>query len=261
MVRERGGAVERPEPANLFVVIERAAADPNVDVEKMERLFALQERLLARQAEEDFNNAMSKVQSEIEPIVRDAKNSHTQSAYARLETIHAAIVPIYTRHRFSLKFGTADSPRQDEVRITCKVSRGGHTEPHQADLPYDLTGAKGTANKPRVQAYGSSLSYGRRYLTLLIFNVPLKNEDDDGNAGRAPKPQGPSTVAAEPSVKDLARVLWNLLTPVRGAEQNWNAANQWMWDEGVLDDTEAAPNLSAERFVRATNAARSKLSK
>ena len=34
-----------------------------------------------------------------------------------------------------------------------------------------------------IQALGSTVSYGRRYLTLMIFNVALTNEDDDGVGG------------------------------------------------------------------------------
>jgi len=40
------------------LAIERAARDPKVDVEKMERLFALRERMFDRQAEQDFNEAV-----------------------------------------------------------------------------------------------------------------------------------------------------------------------------------------------------------
>src|SRR5262245_37742593 len=86
-------------------MIERAAANPQIDVEKLERMLGMRERLLARQAEIRFNEGMQQVQSMALRVVRDAKNPHTNSRYARLETINKALVPIYTAHGFSLSFG------------------------------------------------------------------------------------------------------------------------------------------------------------
>jgi hypothetical protein len=161
-------------------VIERAAADKSVDVEKLERLFALQERLLARQAEEAFNAAMKEVQSQELRIIRDAQNPQTNSKYARLESLNKVIVPIYTTAGFSISFGTADCPVAAHYRITATVShQGGHSRPYQCDIPIDDKGMKGTPNKTATHAFGSTMSYGRRYLTLLIFNIALVGEDDD----------------------------------------------------------------------------------
>ena len=50
------------------------------------------------------------------------------------------------------------------------------------DLALDGVGLKGNPNKTAVQASGSTISYGRRYLKLMVFDVVLTNEDNDGNA-------------------------------------------------------------------------------
>lgn len=171
------------EPATILQVIERAARSPEVDPEKMERLLAIYERITAREAEAAFNQAMQAVQSELPRILRDAKNDSTSSRYVRLESLNKQLVPIYTRHGFSLSFSNGDTTVPDAVRVTCVVSHtAGHSRPYHCDVPLDLTGMKGNQNKTRTHAFGSSNSYGRRYLTLLIFNVALVNEDDDGNA-------------------------------------------------------------------------------
>lgn len=172
---------EVEEPTSILAVISRAAQNPDVDVDKMERLFALQERMVARQAEAEFNVAMRNCQEEMPRVRRDAENESTKSTYARLETLNAAIVPVVTKHGFSMSFGTADSPLEGHVRITCLVSHvGGHSRQYQCDVPLDMTGMKGNQNKTATHAFGSTVSYGRRYLTLLIFNVSLTNEDKDG---------------------------------------------------------------------------------
>lgn len=166
----------------ILAMIERAARDPSVDIDKMERLVQMQERVLKRNAEQAFNESMKAAQEDMPRVVRDAANSSTNSKYARLETVAKAINPIVTRHGFSMSFGTAESPLPAHYRVTCLVSHiGGHSRDYFADVPSDMTGMKGTQNKTATHAFGSTMSYGRRYLTLLIFNVALVNEDDDGN--------------------------------------------------------------------------------
>ena len=58
----------------LVAMIERAARDPSVDLERMERLMQMQERGALRQAEGEFNDAMALVQQELAPIARDCNN-------------------------------------------------------------------------------------------------------------------------------------------------------------------------------------------
>lgn len=178
----------QPEPqsetAALIQAIERAAINPAVDVDKMERLFALQERMITRNAEMAFNAAMRAVQEELPTVYRNKENTQTNSFYADLEALNLAIVPIYTKHGFSLSFGTGDATREGHERVTCICSHvAGHSRPYFCDVPLDLAGLKGNANKTHTHAFGSTMSYGRRYLTMLIFNITLTNEDNDGNGG------------------------------------------------------------------------------
>ncbi len=171
-----------PEPANILDVITRAASDPSTDVSKMEKLLEMFERISAKNAEVQFNTAMRAAQEEMPKILRTKDNNQTGSKYADLERVNDAIVPIYTKHGFSLSFGTADCQIAGHARVTCLVSHtGGHSRPYQADIPLDLTGPKGNQNKTGVQGFGSTMSYGRRYLALLVFNLTLTNEDTDGN--------------------------------------------------------------------------------
>lgn len=169
-------------PAHLL----RMAVEGGADVEKLEKLMALQERWQAEQARKAFFAAMNAVQGEIEPIRRDATNKFTQSRYARLESIHKQLCPVYTKAGFSISFGEGTAAREGEIRITATVMhRDGHSQEYHADLAPDTEGAKGNANKTAVQGKGSTFSYGRRYLETMIFNVALTNDDDDGNGGKA----------------------------------------------------------------------------
>lgn len=180
--------LERVEPTEvqtvtdgILAVIARAATDPSVDVDKMERLLAMQERVLARNAEQAFNEAMAAAQKAMPQIIRDGRNDTTRSTYTKLDTLSEAMSPIIAKHGFSLSFGNSDSPLENHYRVTCTVSHiGGHSREYHADVPSDGTGMKGTQNKTATHAFGSTMSYGRRYLKMLIFDVATT--DDDGRA-------------------------------------------------------------------------------
>lgn len=168
-----------PSQAALLAVIAEAARDPHVDAAKMLALWNLKKDIDAQDAKNAFYRAMQAVQEEIRPVVRDAQNNHTQSKYAKLESIDRAIRPIYTHHGFSLTFGArTDAP--GSLTITCEcMHREGHT------AHYELPGSLDATNKAKtdIQALGSTITYLRRYLTCLVWNVVLTNEDDDGNYG------------------------------------------------------------------------------
>ncbi|MCI0540822.1 MAG: ERF family protein [Verrucomicrobiales bacterium] len=245
----------------LSMAVQRGA-----DVGTLERLAALAEAFDKKRAKKEFDEAMLKVQAVLPPVVKDARNQSTNSSYAKLENIQAVVTPIAVANGFTLSFGTDQSPLPGHYGVTCIVAHSGgplgvgHERLYRCDVPIDNVGPKGLPNKTATHGFGSSLSYGERYLIKLIFNIRLIGEDDDGQGGREPKQKGPSSLQpATKDLKELAQALWNVLKPVRGAEPNWHAANQWMWDEGIISDTEAAPNLTPERFKTATEKAKEKL--
>lgn len=169
------------ESASLLAVISRAASDPSVDIEKMERLMAMRERMEAKHAETEFNAAMSRVQSNMGRISTDAVNSQTRSQYATYGQLDKALRPIYTREGLALSFGTEQAP-DGFVGVVCYVSHpAGHTRTYRAQVPADGKGAKGNDVMTKVHAFGAGTSYGMRYLLKMIFNVAIGEDDTDGN--------------------------------------------------------------------------------
>lgn len=174
-------ALTTSEQPTVMEIIHHMARDPRVDVQKLQDLLAMQERLEARQARMAFAEAMRACQNELRPIVRDAENKSNHSKYARLETINRQIAPVITKHGFSVTYGTAEPKDPKAVRVVAKLHHiAGHTESYELEAALDMTGAQGSANKTAVQGLGSSVSYLRRYLLLMIFNLTLINEDNDG---------------------------------------------------------------------------------
>ena len=175
---------EQPESSAIMQVIERAAMNPDVDIDKMERLLQMQERILDRNSEMAFNSAMAAAQAEMGPVVRNASNSQTNSQYSTIEAIARSVKPILTKNGFATSFGSDQSPLDGHYRVTCCVSHSeGYSRDYHADVPTDATGIKGSVNKTNVHAFGSTMTYGRRYLMMLIFDITT--DDDDGNASGA----------------------------------------------------------------------------
>src|SRR5215831_17096923 len=112
----------------VMALIERMATDPAADVEKLERLMAMHERLLARRAREDFAAALVALKPKLPKIKRTKYNAQTQSFYAPLEDIIETVDPILHEHGFALATKVIE---QTETRITVRAELwhvGGHTE-------------------------------------------------------------------------------------------------------------------------------------
>lgn len=177
--------VQQPE-FDLLRFIAEAARDSSVDVGKMQLLLQMKRELDEEKARQLFNQAMIAAQEDMRPVLRNCKNADSGSAYANLEAIDKAVRPVYTRHGFVLSFNSEPGTEKSIVmRCTC-MHKGGYSADYRLEGGLDDSGIKGTRNKTAVMAAGSTVSYLRRYLTCMIFNIVLTNEDDDGVGARAP---------------------------------------------------------------------------
>ncbi|MBB3020697.1 hypothetical protein FHR70_003783 [Microvirga lupini] len=172
-----------PESAAIIQVIERAAMNPAVDIDKMERLLQMQERIMERNAKAAYAADLARMQPDLPVIIErgaiKGSNKQVQSTYALWEDINDAIKPVLSNHGFALSFRTG----QEEGRITVTgvlSHRDGHSEETTMHLPIDTSGSKNA-----VQAVGSSISYGKRYTAGALLNITSRGEDDDGNAAGA----------------------------------------------------------------------------
>lgn len=170
----------------LVEVIARAARDPNVDIDKMERLLEMQERVSARHAKASYYAALAEMQPEL-PVIEEHggikdRQGNIQSTYALWEDVNEAIRPVLQRHGFALSFKVKRA--DNEITTTGILShRDGHAEETELSLPSDTSGSKNA-----VQAVGSSTSYGKRYTAFALLNITSKGEDDDGQKGGRPDP-------------------------------------------------------------------------
>jgi hypothetical protein len=169
--------------ANTPMSLIAMAVAKGADINTIERLVALQERMEAKRAEMAFNDAMNKAQKGMGPVNTDLENPQTRSKYASYWALDKRVRPIYTANGFSLSFDTGDTDKQECVRVLCYVSHNeGHTRTYHIDMPADGKGAKGGDVMTKTHATGAAMSYGKRYLLKDIFNIAIGEEDTDGNA-------------------------------------------------------------------------------
>lgn len=169
------------EGASLLAVIERAAANPDVDVDKMERLMNMARTVRADQAKAAFNGALARVQSHTGRVSQDASNSQTRSKYATYAALDRVLRPLYTAEGFAVSFDTGANAPAETVEVLGYLShRDGHTHTYRVLMPADGKGAKGGDVMTKTHAAGAAMSYGMRYLLKLMFNVAVGEDDRDG---------------------------------------------------------------------------------
>lgn len=189
LVKQNGGAIDVTEAGSataLLAVIAMAARDPNVDVGKMERLLAMQERVLADQRREAFAGALARLQARLPQIAKNGRivvKGTLRSRYASIEDIDVAIRPLLAEEGFALSFDEdSAAPDARSFVMSCRMShRAGHSETKRITLPLDSSDFR-TA----IQSRGSTTSYARRYLIKMHLNLVEQGEDDDGQGGSKP---------------------------------------------------------------------------
>jgi len=174
--------------APMVAMIERIAMDPNIPIDRLEKMLAMKERMedraredAERQAKKAFFAAMSKCQKELPVVIKRSRNSHTNSNYADLAAIEEQAMPIIHGHGFAVSFQPDGYNDKGELRILWEVSHEeGHSRNGVGEIPVDGAGSQGKVNKTGTQAFGSTATYGRRYLLCMIFNIST-GDDRDGN--------------------------------------------------------------------------------
>ncbi len=162
----------------------QAAIEKGVGPKALSKLLDMQERILNRNAESAYIQAMVSVQKDMKSIHKNKTNDQTRSEYADLDQILKHITPVYTKAGFCLSFGNKPSALEGHVCVICDVMHiEGFAKQYYIDVPLDFAGIKGNRNKTDVHATGSANSYGQRYLLKKIFNLSTGDDDDGNSAG------------------------------------------------------------------------------
>jgi hypothetical protein len=171
--RAQSVALHQDQEISMLATISRLALDPRCDMEKLERLMALQERMEAKTALEAFNASFAEMQCEMPSVEKRTENTHTKRMYADLDDINYAVRPVMAKFGFGVSFKIVN--QAGGVSITgILMHKGGHREETTMILPLD-TGAGRSA----VQSVGSTTTYGKRYVMCALLNITSGDDNDN----------------------------------------------------------------------------------
>lgn len=182
ITQEQNTALMVPTVENFLGMLSKAASDPNVDPTKMHALLDVQERMMNKKAEMEFDAAFLDLQAEMPVIKKDGKIMHRDkatgqmvviSSFATYEAIDRIIRPLLIKNGFGLRFNSKQVGSNITVFGTL-AHRGGHSITDEIPLTIESGGAKNN-----VQGVGSTISYGQRYLVKMLLNLIFEGEDDD----------------------------------------------------------------------------------
>ncbi len=173
---------ENPSAA-ILSVISRAAENPNVDMEKFERLMLMKERMEAAEARRAFDEAVAAAKGEIGPIIKNrvvdfkSTKGHTHYQYEDFAGIAAVVDPVLAKYALSYRFRSKQEGAK--LTITCILSKGGYAEETSLSSGEDHSG-----NKNDIQSIGSAATFLQRYTLKLALGLASAH-DDDGRATSA----------------------------------------------------------------------------
>lgn len=164
----------------------RLAVEQGADLDRLERLMALQERWEAGQAKKAYDEAFAAFKAEAVRIIKNRSVTDGPlkgKKYAELFAVVNAVTPALSMHGLSSSWKITKDEK-DWIEVTCTLKHsGGHTESVSMGGPPDGGGAKNA-----IQARASTVSYLERYTLKAITGLSEQGDDDDG---RGPEPDAP----------------------------------------------------------------------
>ena len=207
------------------------AITQGADVDKLERLMALQTQWEAKEARKAFLEAMANFQSKC-PDIMKLKKGHNY-LYAPLSDIVAQIRDILSASGLSYRF---EQSHENGIQVTCIVSHiGGHSEQTTMKAAPDASGSKNA-----IQAVGSAVQYLMRYTLIGALGITTADHDMDG---RLPQKQeaNPISLESEAYLTDYYNAM---------PEENQPKFMAWLRVESIAQLTEE----SAQKAIAALKA-------
>ena len=128
--------------------------------------------------------ALAKARSEFDEVVFDSTNPHFQTRYITLGAIQRATVPALTKNGLLIIQLPITKTDGQCLLVTKLVHTSG------AKIEFDFW-VPPTAKTPH--AYGSAITYSKRYCQIALLNIFGEDGDDDGNLASGSKPNKPAT--------------------------------------------------------------------
>lgn len=171
---------ENAAAGSLLNFVAMAVSDPNVDVNKLEALLRMQRDIVGDEAVRLFNSALHGAQMEMPRVGKNGRITLKQGSipFATWEDVDHALRPILRKFGFSVSFNMDTNPTGGFIIRGTLTHTAGHAKEYAMPLPNDAGPGRNA-----LQAAGSTLSYGKRYLAEMMFNIVREGQDDDGKRG------------------------------------------------------------------------------
>lgn len=184
MTRPKNTAATNPpvvqnEPASMLQVIAGAAANPDCDVQKMQALLDMQDKLIEREARKEFSAAMAAACGEIPQVEKNGTVSLGGKGgykFTKWEDMDRVIRPVLATYNLRLSFNTRSAEGSNNKVIVGTISHAnGQSQSAEIELPIDAGQGRNA-----LQGFGSTISYGKRYCAEMLLNIVRTEEDNDG---------------------------------------------------------------------------------
>lgn len=184
VVKPEAGAVEIHRESSkvasmLEAVIKGGVTAENVNA--MEKLVGLYERMQEKDAKSAFARAFSKLQAEMPPVQAmkpvPNRDGSTRYKYAPYEEILKQIKPYLDKHGFSIRF-SQKIPDEKRITMICTLM---HVDGHSESNDFTCRVGQGPPSSNESQADGSASSYAQRGALCDCLNIQVR-QDDDGRA-------------------------------------------------------------------------------
>ena len=213
--------------AEILGVFERLAVNKDVNPDSLDKLLAVQERLIDRNAKLAFDKAFIAMTPNLPLIPKEGRiivrektatgrrdGEETQNTpYPKWETTGELIKPVLHEHGFGLshRIGSVIETGERRVRVTAVLRHvGGHTD----DTCYFDLAADATGSKNNNQAWASSVTYAKRHTAFAVLGLVTEGDDDDA------KGSGRAIVAGDPLTPEELEQIINFAGAVECSEKH-----------------------------------------
>ncbi len=189
-------ALVTPQGASPLSLIERMIESGKLTAESVavvERLVALQEHMLDKDAEHKFAEAFAALQGDLGTFnatkAVPGKNGETRYTYLPYDEIMARVAPLLKEHGFSLSFST--DFKDARIVQTCTLQ---HIAGHHRDYTAFVRAGAGPYGATETQADGAAMTYAKRYALCNALNIVVDRDTDARNEGSPISPEQVQTL-------------------------------------------------------------------
>lgn len=168
----------------LLQIIKEVALTPGANIDAMKVMMDMQRQLTKDQAERALNGALANLNlphvKKNGKIPLPSKDGPVRDvSFAKWEDIDTVIRPLLRAEGLSLSF-TAP-PRTADGGGAIMIGRLSHRDGAfiEAQISLALDTGPGRNN---LQAMGSTIAYGKKYLAFMLLNIVTEGQDDDGTS-------------------------------------------------------------------------------